>query len=114
MTILLIDRDESVNPTDNSWVANTAAAKSPFWVNFDNVLAKRGYFPVLRKVSISLKIWKHNRNLSEPIINYLLAEDAVNTDALQTEVRGALLKMFSASIEAAIPLEITVDIDLPS
>lgn len=89
----------SADPIDYPWVPKlNAAATNPFWADFDNVLANRHHFPALRKVSISLKF-------------RLIATRAINTDAPQKEAHSTLSNMFSASIEASIPLEIMVNID---
>ncbi|KAF5318054.1 hypothetical protein D9619_012142 [Psilocybe cf. subviscida] len=88
------------NSTVNSWVVQlTAVADNPSWVNLDSNLAQRHHFPALRKVSISLKITR-------------FGECTVDRDALQEEVQGTLLKTFSASIKALIPLEVIVAIDI--
>lgn len=114
MTIFLIDREEYASPASDFGARMlTVAATNPFWVYFDNVLAKRHYFPALREVSISLKFKERNVNFSGPSTNDLLTRSAVNTEALR-KVHSALLKTFSASIEASIPIEIVVGIDPPS
>ncbi|KAF5318194.1 hypothetical protein D9619_012157 [Psilocybe cf. subviscida] len=62
MAIHLIDLGLE-NPKDKSWVANlVVAATNPSWVNLDNNLAERYYFPALRKVSILLKFTRFGVN----------------------------------------------------
>ncbi|KAF5318057.1 hypothetical protein D9619_012145 [Psilocybe cf. subviscida] len=88
------------NPAHNSWVAKlTAAAANSVWVDLDNILAKRHYFPALRRVSITLKVTR-------------IKKGTVDSDALQKEVERALLRTFSASIKASVPLEFTADLGI--
>lgn len=99
MNLDLTDLERS-DPTDNSWVARlTASVANSTWVTLDSILTNKHYFPAVRKVTISLKFKKYARS-------------TVDRNGLQEEVQAALLKVFSASIKALIPLEIKVNIDL--
>ncbi|KAF5318165.1 hypothetical protein D9619_012139 [Psilocybe cf. subviscida] len=90
--------DHIDNPTENFGVARLITAVADrIWVNLDRILAKKLYFPALRKVSIRLSL---NKTVGS----------TVDRDTLREEVQGALSEMFWASIQASVPLEMFVDI----
>lgn len=96
--------------SDDLWVGRSnTIATHPSWAELDAALAK-GYFPALEKVYISLSFCITILSLTR-MINDSMVEQVADKEGLKREVEDGVMKSFSASLKAMVPLEIIVCMD---